>query len=371
MADEESRGSSRFHDFKLVKALLLDPSAAAGGEVRDRMIDIGLRDIVTCSEVSALPALLKDHSPDLLLLDIDGDRAGVCKAVQSLRCQDQKAGNPFAVVIGVTASNKREAVTAALEAGVDSMLAKPVDTVGLRACLREQVENRKDFIATDDYVGPDRRPDDREPSDEELVSVEVPNSLKSKANGQPEDSADARAKVEETLRSLTVQRVWHLTRKTSELAENARRAMEAGADFPLMGDCVEAMDDSITRIGELEADFDLPGIAEVIASSRAALATITMAGEDLTARHFELLRVHADSIEIAMKQEDEARESLVTELEKAVAAVRASDRAGTRSEPAAGQPGGRDEGYSLKVRFLAWWEGIEPGDVLAARQSGS
>ena len=371
MADEESRGSNKFHDFQSVKSLLLDPSSEAGGQVKDRMIDIGLRDIVTCSQVSELPSLLKDHSPDLLLLDIDGDREAVCGAIQALRCQDQKAGNPFAVVVGLTASRKREAVTAALEAGVDSLLAKPVDSPGLRACLREQIEDRKDFIATDDYVGPDRRPSDREPSDDELVSVEVPNSLKSKANGEPVDPMDAQAKVEETLRSLTIQRVWHLAHNISELAENARKAMEAGNDFPLLGECVEAMESSIGRISELESDFELPGIAEVIASSHAALATISLAGEDLTARHFELLRVHADSVEIAMKQDSDSRESLVTELERAVAAVRASDMAESqRGGKKAAEADGKTR-YSLKVRFLAWWEGIEPSDVLAARQEGA
>ena len=171
------------------------------------------------------------------------------------------------------------------------------------------------------------------------------------------------------MRSLTIQRVWHLAHQVSELAENARKAMEAGNDFPLLGECVEAMESSIGRIGDLESDFELPGIAEVIASSRAALATISMAGEELTARHFELLRVHADSVEIAMKQDSDSRDVLVTELERAVAAVRAGDlaeaqRGGRKAAGADGKPG-----YSLKVRFLAWWEGIEPSDVVAARKS--
>lgn len=368
MASEESRGSGQFHDFQTVKSLVLDCSKEEGGQVKDRMIDIGLRDIVACEKAAELPALLKEHSPDLLLLDIDGEREEVCAAIQALRCQNQDAGNPFAIVVGVTASTSREAVTAALQAGVDSLVARPIDSTGLRACLREQVEDRKDFIATDEYVGPDRRPPGRDPSDDELVSVEVPNALKSKANGDDLDPADAQKRVEETLRSLAVQRVWHLTRKTSELAENARKAMEAGNDFPLLGECVEAMDSSLSRISDLEDDFGLVGVAEVIASSRAALETINMAGEDLTARHFELLRVHADSVELAMKQDDDARDSLVTELERAVAAVRASDLAGTGKKK--GKKAGGD-GYSFKVKFLAWWEGIDPSDVMAARQESS
>ncbi len=368
MADEESRGAGQFHDFKQVKSLLLDPSEKSAGLIKDRMIDIGLRDIVSCSKVGELPSLLKEHTPDLLLLDVDGDRDAVCQAIQALRSQDQKGGNPFAVIVGVTASNNRETVTAALEAGVDSLLSKPVETAGLRACLREQIDDRADFIATDDYVGPDRRPGDREPSDEELVSLEVPNDLKSKANGEPPSPEDAQARLEATMRSLATQRVWHLTRRLSELAENARKAMAAGNDFPLLGECVEAMEGVIAKIGELEGEHALPGIAEVIASARAALATISMAGEGLTARHFELLRVHADSVEVAMKQDEATRASLVTELERAVSAV--------KGRGAAAGEGPQDEGaekggYSFKVRFLAWWEGVEPSDVMAARQGSS
>ena len=371
MAGEERQKSSKFHDFQTVKSLLLDSGEDDGGDLRDRMIDIGLREIASCDRAAELPDLIRANNPDLLLLDIDGEREAVCQAIQALRCQNQDAGNPFAVVIGVTASNKREAVTAALEAGVDSLLAKPVDTAGLRACLREQIEDRKEFIATDDYVGPDRRPEDRDPSDDELVSLEVPNALKNKANGEQVDARDAKAKVEETLQSLTSQRIWHLTRKVSELAENARKAVEADNDFPLLGECVEAMDASLSKITELESKFEMDGLSEVVASSRAALATITMAGQDLKARHFELLRVHADSIKISMKQDPAAREALVTELERAVVSVRAQDMAVANGAEEKVSESAENSGFSLKVRFLAWWEGIEPSEVGAARQEGA
>ena len=369
MAREAGRGSNQFHDLTSVKTLLFEPSKDSGGETKDRMIDIGLRDLVTCRQVSDMPELLAEHIPDLLLIDMDADRGAVCEAVQALRSQDQKGGNPFAVIIGLTLSSRRDIVEEALAAGCDGLLAKPVTGPTLRECLNQQIDDRRNFIATDEYVGPDHRKGDREPTDEELVSIEVPNSLKSKVSGEELDPAEARQRVEEALQSLSVQRVWHLSRRLSELAENARKTMEAGNDFPLLGECVEGMESALSRIDELDKDYDLPGVTEVVTSARAALATIGMAGEALTARHFELLRVHADAVEVSMKQDDEARKVLVTELERAVGTLRARDLARPKDagKPAEQAKPGK-KGHSLKVKFLAWWEGMEPDDLLAARQ---
>jgi hypothetical protein len=230
----------------------------------------------------------------------------------------------------------------------------------LRSCLREQIEDRADFIATADYVGPDRRPEDRELTNEELVSLQVPNTLQQKATGEA-GGTPIEARIAATLRSLGAQRAWHLARKIGRLADGARKALAAGADFPLLGECVEAMEQTLARIETLDDEFDLSGMREVVASTRAALATLSMAGSHAGARHFELLRVHSDSITLAMEQDESVKSVLVTELARAVAAVR-----GQQSGADGPDADGDRPGYSWKVRLRAWWDGVDLGEVTAA-----
>ena len=361
MANDGQQQSTRFHDLQSIKALLLDPAIEQGSDTKDRMIEIGLRDVGTCAKAADLQAAIQERQPDLLLLDLDGDRTAVCQAIQDIRSQTIKTDNPFAVIVGVTADSGREGVAEALGAGVDAMLAKPVAAAALRACLREQVEDRAEFIATADYVGPDRRPEGREASDEELVSLEVPNTLQQKAQGEAGEAGGGaiEERIAETLRSLGAQRSWMLARRVSTLAENARLAMTSGNDFPLLGECLEAIDGTLTKLECLDAELNLASLREVVASARSALDAVSAAGEGITARHFELLRVHGDSVGVAMQQDESLRDALVTELGRAVAAVRgealSADGESTRSRA-----------HSWKVRLRAWWDGVEPEDIAAA-----
>ena len=364
MASEEDRPTGRYHDLESISALLLDPQAASGSKIKDRMIDVGLRGIATCEDVDALAAQVQENQPDLLVLDLDDARAAICKAIQQIRNQAIKNNNPFAVIIGVTDDSGRETVAAALDAGVDAMLAKPVSPSTMRNCLREQIDNRADFIATADYIGPDRRPEDREPSDEELVSVEVPNTLQQKATGEESDQP-VEDRIAETMRSLGAQRAWHLARRAGVLAENARRAMASGQDFPLLGECVEAIDGIVGDIESLDAELNLSSLRGVVASARTALEALNSAGDQIDARHFELLRVHCDSVGLAMEEDDSIRDVLVTELGRAVSAVRGEPLPAIDPTSAPGQSGK----HSWKVRFKAWWEGVEPEDVIATRQA--
>jgi DNA-binding response OmpR family regulator len=75
------------------------------------------------------------------------------------------------VIVALTKRPALEVVRAALAAGSDDMVVKPVTARALRERVVNQIENRKEFIATDDYVGPDRRADDRELTDQDPAAI--------------------------------------------------------------------------------------------------------------------------------------------------------------------------------------------------------
>ncbi len=74
----------------------------------------------------------------------------------------------------------------------------------MRQRVVNQIENRKEFIATDDYVGPDRRAENRDLSEDDLASIKVPNSLRHAATGD-----ESAAPSEERVRAIALFRRGH------------------------------------------------------------------------------------------------------------------------------------------------------------------
>ena len=392
MADDAQERQAASLSLEEAQVLVLEAGDGGKSQTKDRLIDIGVRQISSCASLIQLTESLASETPDLLLIDLDSERAAVCETIQKIRLGKVETKNPFVVIIALVARPDRDVVEAALQAGADDLIVKPVTNRSLRDRVNRQIEERKDFIATEDYVGPDRRPEDREPSDEDLVAIEVPNSLRHVVTGD-ESAALNEDRIKETMHALSAQKFFHLSRKIDSLAAGAESVLSKGVDFPLLGGCVETISASLDEIEAIMSDQDFSGVAEVVASAREALACLQEAGEGITARHFSLLKVHGQSITATLKESEAASGVLVTELERAVRSLAAPDAEAPApaaeekasdeteeeaeaqgpveepapQEPAAEEPSepAKQEKLPFKIRFLAWWEGVEPSEILA------
>ena len=391
MSAQDQEEARRLLTLDKAKVLLLDPSAGEEDSLKDRLIDVGFREIAECARLDDLAEQLGSEQPDLLFIDLDEDREAACQAMQDIRTKKLEVDNPFIVIIALTAKPDKDIVQAALGAGADDMIVKPVNANSLRQRVTRQIDDRKDFIATDDYVGPDRRPEDRDPSDQNLVAINVPNTLRHHVAGD-ESAALTEDRIQDTLRSLSAQKFWHLSQKIGRIAGEAETAIEINPDFPLLGECLESITATLAEIEEIMGDQDFKSVRDIVASTREALGGVQQAGAGLRPNHFALLKVHGQSIGAVLKESDEVAGVLVTELERAVGVVNqrtAEDASG--SEPAPSEPpdmaaaidpygsGGGAEGQEespasgklpLKVRFLAWWEGVDPSVIMAQRGGG-
>jgi len=68
-------------------------------------------------------------------------------------------------------------VNRAINSGADDLLARPFSAATLGERLNIQIERRKGFVVTGDYVGPDRRHDESRAG---ALCIEVPNALRMK-----------------------------------------------------------------------------------------------------------------------------------------------------------------------------------------------
>ena len=392
MSAEPQRGDTQPISLDTAKVLHVDPLAASRSQLKGALREIGFLTISGCESFDRVPKILGTEIPDLLFVDIDAEPNEAFRMIRAIRNGDI-GESPFVVIFALTQNPEREAVQTALQVGADDMIVRPVGTQILRQRVMNQIENRKEFIATEDYVGPDRRADDRELTEDDPPSIKVPNSLRHAATGD-ESAALTDDRIKETFRNLSVQKLCHLSSRMVQVADRQKDALAGGGDS---GDCSVAVGEISDLLGEIETIIDgqdFQGVEQVVASSRKALADIEACGDEMTARQFELLHAYGNSIGIVLKEGDDSAGVLISALEKAVAAVKAKsngpaadcapESAGAAEERPAG--GAREEGprngaeqatppapeptpaeeaakAPLKVRLQAWWDGVDPQDI--------
>ena len=375
------------------KILHVDSRAADRAQLEQVLRGIGFKQITACKALEEFPDKLAEAAPDLLFVDIDGEPDWAFDTIRGIR--NREVGDcPFVVIVSLTKMPALEVVQAALTAGSNDMVVKPVTARALRERVVNQIENRKEFIATDDYVGPDRRADNRELTEDDLAAIGVPNSLRHAATGD-ESAALSEERIQETLRSLSTQKFFHLSQKVACIAGDQRELLASDTDD---GDCSAAVQEiaaTLAEIDEIIGEQDFKSVTQVVSSTRQALADIEACGDKVTARHFDLLHAHGGSIGVVLKESDESAGALVSALEKAVTVVKGGD--GAADAKAGLEAGGEGPGAAapesasqpapavsvapdtapvesdpvspakipFKVRLKAWWEGVDPTELSA------
>jgi DNA-binding response OmpR family regulator len=390
MSETAQAGNAQPISLDSAKVLHVDSQAASRAQLEDVLRGIGFEQITACDAPEAFPDKLAETAPDLLFVDIDAGPDWAFDTIRGVR--NRKVGDcPFVVIVALTQKPALEVVQAALAAGSDDMVVKPVTAQALRERVVNQIENRKEFVATADYVGPDRRADVRALTENDPAAIEVPNSLRHVATGD-ESAAPSEERIQETLRNLSVQKFFHLSQKVARIAGGQRDLLASDTDDGDSGVAVQEIAATLAEIDEIIGEQEFKSVAQVVASTRQALAEIEACGDQVTARHFDLLNAHGGSIGVVLKESDESAGILLSALEKAVTVVKGGEEAadakagleaedeapGTAPPEAPAQPAPAESvapdtpaetgpqssaKISFTVRFKAWWEGVDPADM--------
>jgi DNA-binding response OmpR family regulator len=167
---------------------------------------LGFRKVELAPSLDILTKYLKEKGPDLLIAEVSGAETEVCNLIQTIR-QGMLGSNPFLVTIATTWRRDGTIVGKVLNSGADDLVARPISTSVLGERIKVQVERRKGFVVTSDYIGPDRRRDFTRPG---VECIDVPNSLKVRTlEGVPEDEAERRIAqvVQQGREALNVQKI--------------------------------------------------------------------------------------------------------------------------------------------------------------------
>jgi DNA-binding response OmpR family regulator len=303
-----------------VEVLLLDRDLAMRHLIRSALVGIGFRSVVECRAVQEIQAKVAQRPVDLMLLDLDTDTAQVCETIRDIR--NNRCGlNPFVVVIAMTWTPDRTMIQQTLDAGTDDVLAKPVSAAVLKERVRNLVLNRKDFVVTADYVGPDRRQEAR-PGGNDLPAIVVPNSLRFKATGDKEAMAEA-PQIGDALRTVRTHRVFRSALDLSGQIHKLERLAQANRQTEITPLELNGIADQVAAMTGAIRDEGL-GKLVPIADSMAAIIDGIRTAEQPTPRQFEILRLHSLAIAATIQENDQAATLIGEALNRAAALLNRS-----------------------------------------------
>ena len=190
--------------------------------LRSNLYHLGCRDIRYTSDPETLRDWVEESPPDLLIVESDlGGADNVCDLFRSIR-HGELGCNPFVPLIAVARVAEHELVKGLINAGTDDVLPFPWPEKYLDERLDKLMHQRKPFVVTSDYIGPDRRAMAR-PGERfaQVVPIDVPNPLRAKALDRMNDEDFGRM-IAEGAAQIQVDRI----RRLGELAVRLTRDLE-------------------------------------------------------------------------------------------------------------------------------------------------
>jgi CheY-like chemotaxis protein len=174
-------------------AVLIERPMATRRLLRTALHNIGLREM---RELDQMPDPGTDllQSVDLVLVDLtEEDRTGA-QLVANIR-RRIAAFNPFIATIATSFSAEAAIIRSAVDAGTDGILLKPFSQQQVYEQVLRLIEQRRPFVVTANYIGPERRPAQRRGGG--IASIDVPNTLRDKLlQGRGFRAADSAARVD-------------------------------------------------------------------------------------------------------------------------------------------------------------------------------
>ena len=315
--------NTRFSDSKV---LIVATQVASRDIVKDTLHNMGFRGTRVCQDLIEAKAILDVSFYDLLIIDCDFTEGDPSDLILDLR-QNREGAISFIPVIALTWQPVMVTIKKMVDAGADLVLSLPMPAQKMLDAIRTIIDNRKPFVVTSGYVGPDRRGVVREDDDNSVMRVEVPNTLRKKATGK-DDGIDA-AKVLEVVRDKRVES------HASKVLHTVGLITQAAAAFEEDGG--ESLRNFVDELREVVVDLD----RRIAKTRHAHQATLCKSLVDVAnrmaadgsekgitnSRDLALVQQLGMAVELAMKQSDGASAGAAMDISDVVAQ---RDQQGTR-----------------------------------------
>lgn len=307
-------------DLSEVRAVLVDQNHSVRQLVSGALWSVGIQDVIPCKHVDEINELFEEpeQDVDLILISVDGERENAVAAVRDIR--NRRLGrNPFMVIMAVTWDPVWDVAQPTLEAGIDDLIAAPLSAQILTDRIGNLVFNRKNFVVTMNYVGPERRSAGRQGPDD-LPGIAVPNGLRYKAV-HDEDANATQQTIDEAMHTIHTHRVYRIANQFTAEIKAIEELVEGEPDPLITGRKVrEAAVLAAMAKQKIDAE-NLVQLSRIGQSMHEVMEAVSRV-EIPTRRHLEILRLHGYAVAAAIQERDEASTLLASVLDQAAALVR-------------------------------------------------
>ncbi len=284
-----------------IAVYVASPDQNLRGTILTVLRNAGFRDIEYGTTLEAAREQMSGHPPDLLFCETEfaeGDSSGF---VYDIR-HNHLGKNPFICVVMMTWQPSAELVHKVVNSGADDLLVKPISVSQVIQRVSALIKNRKGFMVTSDYIGPDRRrAKDRPPPETpegQIAPISVPNSLRAKATGEA-TAAQIQAEIDATLRQINNRKVEGHALKVVELVEQilpAYRDLRVNTETRRqLSNLVYVAEDTARRLDDTEYDH----VAELCGSLVQVSNDIYASWQNPAPKDLKLLEPIARAIETA------------------------------------------------------------------------
>ena len=277
------------------KVLLFDAERHLRKQTRSILNNIGFWKIEEFENLDEARLSLSGRQYDLAIFAVLECNDGVAALVDDarrFRCGD----DPFMPIILTSRDPNLGLVRTIIESGADDFLAHPFSTNDLSERIEVLVNNRKPYVVTEEYFGPDRRTKEARAGD--AGSVEVPNALLARVAGRPElgPSSDA---IEASLNQLRRVKMRNIARRIWAIADILYKAY----DDPSLSDWIAREIHQILKSAGKFQETMPPREAEQL--SRLCKSVVKMASRILhqlpSKKDLELLEQSALALRVAVQ----------------------------------------------------------------------
>lgn len=146
------------YNLSQLKILVTDDNRHMRKLLRELLCSLGVkeRNLVECEDGAGALAALKSFDADLAIVDLKMGQMDGLDVVRQIRA-GKDGTNRYLPIILCTAYTELEWIEKARDAGVSTVLAKPITAKALYDHIRVLLDRPQSFTEDEAYFGPDRR----------------------------------------------------------------------------------------------------------------------------------------------------------------------------------------------------------------------
>ncbi|MCZ6862281.1 MAG: hypothetical protein O7I42_18750 [Alphaproteobacteria bacterium] len=298
------------YSYEEADVALYDPNLRMRTLMRGMLMTIGFRSIIEVRNTEEVVNTINLLPADLLIVDLDYEPDQICGVVRDIR-EGLVGTNPYIVIVGLTWKPEKEMISRSLQTGFDDLIAKPISPKILSDRTTNLINNRKEFVVTTSYLGPERRRIERQIKGD-LDTIKVPNSLRHKATGDKSAIADTQA-LDTMEHIVNTHRIYRLAKEICRECRKLERQFAVSKFGRGLSWNYRELTYKINAINKLVTIESIEVLVQISESMQAVIESMD-AADQTTAQHFSILRLHGEAISEAIKDERAAAHLIANAL---------------------------------------------------------